>query len=215
MGASREATSSIRDEDLIELFSRRLPELLERWPDLEPTLSHAFLKAFARREEVALVVAELRALRTGVDRCIDRFRDAVDTRFYRKYEWIDRFMARWAIHDECQFRRTMLELLEESFGVDVEQRSIAGEQLDVVIHDHRHVLVVIAVAVGRTILARLERKCRLYEESTGVRPARIILATADIRSYRGEQLRQAGIVVIQPELDDDDPPGETTAATGV
>ena len=109
----------------------------------------------------------------------------------------------------------MVELLEESFGVGVEQRSIAGEQLDVVIHDHQHVLVEIAVAVGRTIQSRLERKCRLYEESTGVRPARVILATADIRSFRAEQLRQAGIVVIEPELDCDDPPGETTAATGV
>ena len=214
MSASREAISSFRDEDLIDLFSRRLPDLLQRRPDLEPTLFHAFLKAFARREEVALVVTELRALRTGVDRCIDRFRDAVDTRFYRKYRWIDRFFARWAIHDDCQFRRTMVELLEESFGVGVEQRSIAGEQVEVVIHDHQHVLVEIVANVGRTIQTRLERKCRLYEESTGVRPARVILATADIRSFRAAQLRQAGIVIVEPELDDDDPPGKTTAATG-
>ena len=41
MSASREAVSSFRDEDLIDLFSRRLPDLLERRPDLEPTLSGA------------------------------------------------------------------------------------------------------------------------------------------------------------------------------
>ena len=64
MPGSRESTSSLRDEDLIDLFSRRLPDLLERRPDLEPTLFHAFLKTFARREEVALVLTELRALRT-------------------------------------------------------------------------------------------------------------------------------------------------------
>ena len=67
------------------------------------------------------------------------------------------------------------------------------------IRDHQHVLVVIAVGVGRTIQTRLERKLRLYEESTGVRPARVILATADIRSFRAHQLRQAGIEVIEPE----------------
>ena len=57
-----EPITSPGDEDLVELFSRRLPDLLDRRPDLEPTLFHAFLKTFARREEVALVLAELRAL---------------------------------------------------------------------------------------------------------------------------------------------------------
>ena len=77
MRASREPVPSIRDEDLIGLFSRRLPDLLERRPDLEPTLFYVFLKTFARREEVALVVTELRALRTEVDQ---RF-DQMDQRF--------------------------------------------------------------------------------------------------------------------------------------
>ena len=100
-------------------------------------------------------------------------------------------------------RRTIAALLEESFGVAVEQRTIAGEQFDVVIHDHQHILVEIAASVGPSIQTRLERKRRLYEESTGVRPARIILATASINSVRAQQLRQAGIEVIEPE--DDDP----------
>ena len=60
MGVTREPISSLRDEDLIDLFSRRLPDLLERRPDLEPTLT------FARREQVALVLTELRALRTEI-----------------------------------------------------------------------------------------------------------------------------------------------------
>ena len=88
MRVSREPISSLRDEDLIDLFSRRLPDLLERRPDLEPTLFHAFLKTFARREDVALVPTELRALRTGtesgfeqVDRRIDQFRAEVADRF--------------------------------------------------------------------------------------------------------------------------------------
>ena len=99
----------------------------------------------------------------------------------------------------------MAALLEQSFGVGVEQRTIASEQFDVVIHDHQHVLVEIAASVGRTIQTRLERKRRLYEESTGIRPARVILATASIHSARAHQLRQAGIEVIEPEEPDDPP----------
>ena len=70
--------------------------------------------------------------------------------------------------------------------------TIAGEQFHVVIHDRQHVLVEIADSVGRTIKTHPERKSRLYEESTGMRPARparIILATASIHSARGSASR--------------------------
>ena len=62
-----------------------------------------------------------------------------------------------------------------------------------------HILVEIAASVGRTIQTRLERKRRLYEESTGVSPARVILAAASIHSRRAHDLRQMGIEVIEPE----------------
>ena len=75
----------------------------------------------------------------------------------------------------------------------------AGEQFDLLIYDHEHVLVEFAASVGRTIRARPERKRRLYEEATGVRPTRVILATASIYSRRAEELRKAGIEVIEPE----------------
>ena len=216
MRASREAVESLGDEDLIELFSRRLPDLLERRPDLEPTIFQAFLKTFARREEVALVLTELRALRTEVDRRfeqVDRrferserlmqeFRAEVTARFEDVQRAIDRLGARWGIRNESLFRQTMAAVLEQSFGVSVEQRTIAGEQFDILIYDHQHLLIEIAASVGRTIQARLERKRRLYEESTGVRPARVILATASIHSRRAHELRQIGIEVIEPEETD-------------
>ena len=124
MRASGEPISSLRDEDLIDLFSRRLPDLLERRPDLEPTLFLVFLKTFARREEVALVLTELRALRTEmesrfeqVDRRIDQFRAEVADRFDQVERSIDRLGSRWGIRSESLFRRTMAALLEKSFGV--------------------------------------------------------------------------------------------------
>ena len=227
MGERLEAVSALHDEDLIEVFSRRLPDLLERRPDLEPVIFKAFLKAFARREEVALVLTELRALRTEMDRRFERvdqrieqvdqrieqmdqrikqsdrqmqeFRADVAARFEDVQRAIDRLGSRWGIRNESLFRQTIAALLEQSFGVSVEQRTIAGEQFDILIHGREHILVEIAASVGRTIQARLERKRRLYEESTGVSPARVILATASIHSRRAHDLRQMGIEVIEPE----------------
>lgn len=220
MQENREAVATLRDEDLIELFGRRLPELLARRPELEPLIYQGFLKIFARREEVAVVVAELRGLRTEMDQRFDlvdqrfdlvdqrfdrsesemkAFRAEMDARFVDVHRAIDRLGARWGIRNESLFRQTIAALLEQSFGVSVEQRTIAGEQFDVLIYDHQHVLVEIAASVGRTIQARLERKRRLYEESTGIRPTRIILATASIHSQRAHELRKAGIEVIEPE----------------
>ncbi len=193
---------------------------MDRRPDLEPLIYQGFLGAFARREEVAVVLKELRELRTEmnqrfervdqrfkeVDACIDAFREEVNQRFERMDQHfdevsqaIDRLGSRWGIRNESVFRRTMASLLEESFGAAVEERVIAGEQFDVVIVDSdQHILVEIAASVGASIQERLERKRRLYTEATGVAPARVLLATADIYSYRAQALREAGIEVIEP-----------------
>lgn len=126
----------------------------------------------------------------------------VDERFDEVRRSIDRLGSRWGIRSESLFRQTMAAVLEQSFGVRVEQRTIAGEQFDLLIYDHQHILVEIAASVGRTIGERLERKRRLYEESTGVRPERVILATASIHSRRAQELRESGIEVIEPEETD-------------
>ena len=183
------------DEELIDLFNRQLPDLLDRRPDLEPLIYQGFLGAFARREEVAVVLKELRELRTEMNQRFER----VDQRFDEVSQAIDRLGSRWGIRNESVFRRTMAALLEESFGAAVEERVIAGEQFDVVIVDaDQHILVEIAASVGASIQERLERKRRLYTEATGVAPVRILLATADIYSYRAQALREAGIEVIEP-----------------
>jgi hypothetical protein len=141
---------------------------------------------------------------------VDQRFEQVDTRFntlearmeagFRElHQAIDRLGARWGIRNESLFRQTMAALLEQSFGVTVEQRTIAGEQFDVLIFDHQHILVEIAASVGPSIQDRLERKRRLYTETTGIAPTRIILATATIHSQRAQALRQLGIEVIEPE----------------
>ena len=204
------------DEELVDLFNRQLPDLLDRRPDLEPVIYQGFLGAFARREEVAVVLTELRALRTDVgqrieqvDARIDAFRDEVNQRFEEVNQRsdgvlvaIDRLGARWGIRDESLFRATMTALLQESFGAAVQERVIEGEQFDVVIvAPDQHILVEIAASVGSAIQERLERKRQLYIEAVGVTPVRVLLATADIHSYRAQALREAGIKVIEPPED--------------
>jgi hypothetical protein len=217
----------LSDEELIDLFGRQLPDLLERRPDLEPVIYNVFLKVLVRKEEVAAVLAELREFRAEVGRRFEqvdarfeqvdaRFEqvdarfEQVDARFDRietrmeagfreLHQAIDRLGARWGIRNESLFRQTIAALLEQSFGVSVEQRTMAGEQFDVLIFDHQHILVEIAASVGPTIQERLERKRRVYTETTGIAPTRMILATASIHSQRAEALRQAGIEVIEPE----------------
>ena len=157
--------------------------------------------------------AEMNQRFEQVDQKIEAFRNEVDQRFEKMearmdalefglHQAIDRLGSRWGIRNEIVFRKTIATLLEESFGVEVEQRVIEGEQFDVVIYDHQHILIEIAASVGRTIGNRLERKRRLYTESTGIEPTRIILATADIHSHRAQVLREKGIEVIEPDEPD-------------
>jgi hypothetical protein len=226
----------LSDEELIDLFGRQLPDLLERRPDLEPVIYNVFLKVLVRKEEVAAVLAELREFRAEVNQRfgqVDQRFEQVDQRFEQVearldridqrlerhdtrletletrmetgfrdlHRAIDRLGARWGIRNESLFRQTIAALLEQSFGVTVEQRTIAGEQFDVLIFDHQHILVEIAASVGPRIQERLERKRRLYTEMTGITPARMILAAASIHSQRAQTLRQSGIEVIEPDED--------------
>jgi hypothetical protein len=134
-----------------------------------------------------------------VDRRFDTLEARMEAGFKEVHQAIDRLGARWGIRNESLFRQTIAALLEKSFGVTVEQRVIAGEQFDVLVFDHQHILVEVTASVGPTILDRLERKRRLYTEATGIAPTRMILATASIHSQRAQALRQKGIEVIEPE----------------
>jgi hypothetical protein len=224
----------ITDEEIIDLFEVRIPDLLARRPELEPRIYYGFMKIFASKAEVAAVLAELRTFRAetgenferveqrldrmdqrfeqidqrfdgvdqrfdGVDQRLDRLETRMEAGFAELHRAIDRLGARWGIRNESVFRQTVASLLEESFGVQVEQRWIGGEQFDCIIFDGQHILVEISASVGPNIQATLERKQRIYTEATGVEPARVILATASIHSRRAQALRDAGFEVIEPE----------------
>jgi hypothetical protein len=157
-------------------------------------------------EEVASVLSELQSFRVetrGHFEQVDQRFDSLETRmeagFREVQHAIGRLGARWGIRNESIFRQTVKTLLEESFGVQVEERRIAGEQFDCIIHDGEHILVEIAASVKKNIQQRLEHKREVYTQETGVAPARVILVTASIHSQRAQALRDAGFEVIEPE----------------
>ena len=191
MRGNREAVSALV---LTELRSFRT-EVERRFERMDERFEHVDERIDRSEREMQEFRAEVAGRFTEVD---SRF-DEVAGRFDEVQRAIDRLGSRWGIRNESLFRQTMAAVLEQSFGVAVEQRTIAGEQFDVLIHDHEHVLAEIAASVGPTIKARLQRKLRLYQESTGVSPARVILATASIHSRRAQELRQNGIEVVEPE----------------
>ena len=150
-------------------------------------------------KELKTDVAGLKTETADLKTRMTNLENKMDAGFDDMRRTIDRLGARWGIRNESLFRQTMAAVLQESFGVTVEQRTIAGEQFDLLIFDGQHVLVEIAASVGPSIAQRLQRKRHLYQEETGVEPDRVILATASIHSRRAEELRQMGIEVVEPE----------------
>ncbi len=259
-------STKLTNAELIHVFDVQLPALLERRPELEPRIYRAFMKAFATKEDVAAVLAELRGFRAEtsenfeqadqrfeqvdqhfeqvdqrfeqvdqrfeqvdqrfeqvdqrfdklearvedgfeqvdqrfeqVDQRFDKLETRVEDGFDKVQHSIDRLGGRWGIRNESVFRQTIAALLEESFGAQVEERHINGEQFDCIIRDGQHILLEITASVGPNIQDRLERKKRLYTEATGKAPTRVVLATASIHSRRAQILREAGFEVIEPE----------------
>lgn len=166
---------------------------------LRALLTNEFLGMPARLDRIERDVAELKADVAGLKTRMTNLENKMDAGFDDMRRAIDRLGARWGIRNESLFRQTMAAVLQESFGVTVEQRTIAGEQFDLLIFDGQHVLVEIAASVGPSIAQRLQRKRRLYQEETGVEPERVILATASIHSRRAQELREMGIEVEEPE----------------
>ena len=166
---------------------------------LRVLLTNEFLGMPARLDRIEKDVAELKTKVTSLEHDVAELKTRVDAGFDDMRRAIDRLGARWGIRNESLFRQTMAAVLQESFGVTVEQRTIAGEQFDLLIFDGQHILVEIAASVGPSIAQRLQRKQRLYRQETGVEPQRVILATASIHSRRAQELRDMGIEVVEPE----------------
>ncbi len=90
--------TTLTNEELIEIFTHRLPQILDERPELEPQLYHFFLKAFVRKEELAAfqqVVAKFQEeTQTNFDQVDSRF-DQVDSRFDQVDSRLDKVDSRF------------------------------------------------------------------------------------------------------------------------
>ena len=71
----------LNEEQLLYLVEIQLPDLLERHPEWEARIYGVLLRMFARREEVAAIMTELRELRTEMNARFDEIVGQADVRF--------------------------------------------------------------------------------------------------------------------------------------
>ncbi len=86
----------LSDEELLEILETRIPALLERRPDLWRRVYSAWMDTFAKREEVAAIMVELRQLS---DR-LTSFEAATTERFDHLDERMGKFDERMGKFDE-------------------------------------------------------------------------------------------------------------------
>ncbi len=75
---------TLSDDDLLDILENRIPAMVERRPDLWKRVYSAWVDTFARREEIAAIMEELRRLDanlTDFKVSVDARFDAVDARF--------------------------------------------------------------------------------------------------------------------------------------
>ena len=214
-------------EEIEAYILKRLPQVLARDPQFATLIEGMLAEKFPRRDEFARLLDELQEHRREtqqqfrlvdqrfeqvdrrfeqvdqrfeqVDQRFERLETEMRTGFDQVHRAIDRLGSRWGIRNEKVFRQTMRELLEKSFGAQIQERHIRGEQFDCVIIHGAHILIELTASVGPNILERLQRKRQLYIDETGITPARFLLVAGAIHSRRAEALRAAGFEVIEPE----------------
>jgi len=82
--------NQVTDSELIDIFDRRLPALIEQQPELAFNVSRTFSQTFVTKEEVAKVLEELRDFRGE----FVQFRDETGERFDRIEGRLDRVEGR-------------------------------------------------------------------------------------------------------------------------
>jgi len=191
-----------RVEQRVERVEDHVGRVEQRVERVEQRVEHIDQQLQEHRAETAAQFQRVDQRFEQVDQRFAELTQRVEDGFHNVQISIDRLGARWGIRNESIFRQTMREVLEKSFNARVEERVIAGEQFDCIIIETAHILIEISASVGKDILRKLERKRQLYEQETGIRPARFLLAVGSIHSQRANALRSAGFEVIEPEVDE-------------
>ena len=79
----------LSDEQLLDILENRIPALVERRPDLWKRIYSAWVDTFAKREEIAAIMEELRR----IDSNLTTFQESVNARFNHVDERFDGLSA--------------------------------------------------------------------------------------------------------------------------
>jgi len=161
------------------------------------TLEHRVDGLQAGQEELRAGQGELRAdvkeLRRLIDQRTSELRQAISDAFARLGQ-------RWGMMTEDVLRQVVKAIVQETYGGEVQEITIEGEQYDCVISDGEHILLEITARATQKIVERLQRKRAAYIEHTGTESVRVLLATAQIHYTVARRLQEMGIEVIQPDI---------------
>lgn len=146
------------------------------------------------REEL---IGRIDATRVELRDHIDATREELEKSLH---EQITRLGQRWGVMSEDILRQVVRAIVQETYGGRVTEVEIDGEQYDIVIINGEHILLEVTSRATQKITRRLERKRAKYLDETGITPARVILATAQIHYTVVEKLREMGVEVLQPDI---------------
>ncbi|MFQ5855547.1 MAG: DUF3782 domain-containing protein, partial [Anaerolineae bacterium] len=195
--ATREELSTTREElsgridATREEHSGRIEATRE---ELSTTREELSGRIDATREELS---GRIGALQEEFSTQLDQRIDALEKSIRKE---ITRLGQRWGLMSEDILRQVVRAIVQETYGGQVTETVIDGEQYDCVITDGEHILLEVTARATQKIIRRLERKRARYASHTGITPARVILATAQIHYTVVERLRQMGIEVVQPDI---------------
>lgn len=133
---------------------------------------------------------------------IVRFREDFNKQFdqHSRETWelrksIDTIGSRWGIFVEETFRNSMKVLLDRYFGARVEEITIGGYQVDLLITNGLHVLVEITSSTKNNDVENLLKAASAYREEKGIEP-QLYIVTAYISPRLYDLVKEKGITIL-------------------
>ena len=158
----------------MEEHSRRIEELCQVVVGLREEFNARFLELRKEFNERFLELSQ----------AIGELRKSVDT-----------IGSRWGIFVEDTFRNAMSVLLERHFGARVEEITVGGYQVDLLITNGLHILVELTSSVKEKDLENLLKAARAYRDESGAEPL-LYVVTAYISPRLYDLAKEKGISIL-------------------
>jgi hypothetical protein len=218
-----------------EIIRRELPDLIRVDTDLQQLILHLSRQQFADKVETESrfdrLLAELRHDREAQERkweenmsALRRDREAQERKWEENQKVINQMLkeiqhlsrkhdstlgalgARWGMNSEQAFRNALKSILEESFGVEVQNVTEFDTEgfvfnhpdqveLDIIIKDGVLIVCEIKASVSRSDVYTFDRKVQFYEQKHGRQVTRKLIVSPMVDERARLVARKLGIEV--------------------